>query len=130
MQDNNNYRVAIYCRVANEDNEAMQSQLRTMRIFAQELGFADCIEYLDNGYSGISSQRPAFAKMNEDIRAGHIQTIFVKDEARLYRSFHLFRAWLDDMEKQGVDVHTLQGKIGNQIHAIREYMNALACLAK
>lgn len=125
MLDNGRPRVALYCRLAREEDSEMLAQVRTLRAFAKELGFCDCDEYLDNGYSGLSADRPDFTRLYKDICAGRVKVILVKDEARIYRSFCLFQTWLDDVRKQGVEIHTLHGKLEDHSDPLRQNMQKL-----
>ncbi|MCL1843396.1 MAG: recombinase family protein [Defluviitaleaceae bacterium] len=44
-------------------------------------------EFIDDGYSGASFERPFFQKMEEAIRAGRINCVIVKDLSRFGRNF-------------------------------------------
>lgn len=44
-------------------------------------------EYVDDGYSGTNFDRPSFTKMIDDVKAGIINTIVVKDLSRLGRNY-------------------------------------------
>ena len=111
MLDKKKCGAAIYCRLAREDDALMQAQLQTMRGFAKAQGFTGWTEYLDNGFSGLSPDRPGLAKLGEDIRAGRVQTVFARDMARLYRDFRLYHAWFDEIHRHGVTVLSLQGRM-------------------
>ena len=104
MLDKKKCGAVIYCRLACEDDALMQAQLQTMRDFAKAQGFTGWTEYVDNGFSGLSPDRPGLAKLGEDIRAGRVQTVFVRDISRLYRDVGLCRAWFDEMRPLGVKV--------------------------
>lgn len=42
-------------------------------------------EYLDNGPSGLTLNRPAFTRLNANARAGSISVMFVKSISRIGR---------------------------------------------
>ena len=100
----NKTKAAIYCRVASADDWAIENQRHTLREFAAGEMYENCAEYLDNGESGTTLDRPAFTQLRNDIRAGKIDVVFVKDTSRIGRDTILTLQWLDEMRAQGVRV--------------------------
>ena len=44
-------------------------------------------EYVDDGYTGTNTKRPAFQRLLSDVRSGKIGVIIVKDMSRFSREF-------------------------------------------
>ncbi len=99
-----NTKAAIYCRVALADTLALEAQRISLSQFAKAHGFDDCAEYLDNGVSGLTMDRPAFARLDEDIRAGRIQAVFIRKVSRISRDCFTLHRWLRDTQSLGVTV--------------------------
>ena len=76
---------ALYCRLSREDGDRMESdsignQRKLLEEYIEnhpELVMAEC--YADDGYTGTNFQRPAFQRMLNDIKAGRINCVVVKD---------------------------------------------------
>ena len=100
----NNRKAAIYCRVAHADENALEQQLCTMRDFAAEQMYYNCTEYLDNGESGLSFDRPAFTQLRNDIRTGIIDVVFIVCTSRIGRDIIAVHEWLNEMRALGVRV--------------------------
>ena len=98
----NNKRVALYCRVAREDDEIIKMQEVMLRQFAGENDFTNISTYADNGFHGLNFNRPAFKRLNEDISAGLIGTVIVKDISRIGRNYIDITDWIDTIEAKGV----------------------------
>ena len=81
-------KAAVYCRVAIEDETVIENQKQTLTAYANENGIdvGDIKCYIDNGASGSSFNRPAMSRLMNDIEAGAVGTIVVKDFSRLSRN--------------------------------------------
>ena len=81
---------AIYCRLSRDDggdaeSNSIQTQRMMLKKHAKENGF-DYTEYIDDGWSGTTFERPSFKKMIDDIEEGKISAVLCKDLSRLGRN--------------------------------------------
>lgn len=90
---NEKYKVAAYLRLSQEDgdkdvSDSIVSQKNIIDNKVKELGEDFCIVdyYIDDGYTGLNTDRPAFQKMISDIERGFINSIITKDLSRLSRN--------------------------------------------
>lgn len=86
------YRVALYARLSVEKvsrpGNSIESQLDIMKAFiSSHSEFQEYYEYMDNGYSGTTFERPEFNRMMDDVRSGKINCICVKDLSRFGRDY-------------------------------------------
>lgn len=83
-------RVVIYVRVSTQEQAtegySIQEQLARLRMFCEAHDWILVEEYIDPGYSGSNTNRPALQKMLRDIRSGGFDTILVYKLDRLSRS--------------------------------------------
>ena len=92
------YRAAIYLRLSKEDKEINNSidiQRKITTKYAMEHNYDIVEEYIDNGYSGILSSRPAFNKLIIDITRKKINMLIVKDMSRLTRDKNMTSYYTD-----------------------------------
>ena len=87
-----NFNVASYIRLSREDGDKQESesignQRDMINRYIQEnhLHFVD--EYVDDGVSGTTFDRPGFNRLIEDIESGRINMIITKDFSRLGREY-------------------------------------------
>ena len=106
---------AIYCRVAHADEFALENQRRTLYDFAAAQGYDDCVEYSDNGESGLTLDRPAFTRLHNDILAGKIKVVFVVSISRIGRDIYTTFKWLDEIQALGVKVISRNGDIESSV---------------
>ena len=95
IMNNIDYKVGIYIRLSREDEEKEKYQesesignqrtLLMQYIKDNKLNFIQ--EYVDDGVSGTSFDRPAFKRMIADIEAGLINMVVTKDLSRLGRNY-------------------------------------------
>lgn len=106
--ENKTVRVAVYCRVAREDeHEAAIQEARMLRL-ATELGYDVSETYIDNGFSGLNLDRPAMGRMESAICAGLVDAALVRDISRIGRNYLLVSQWLEWAESQGVKIITAE----------------------
>ena len=93
LSKNKTYLVASYLRLSREDGDKAISE----SIANQKTMIAEYIkqhedltlveEYIDDGYSGTSFERPGFQRMMDDVEKNKINCIIVKDLSRLGRNY-------------------------------------------
>lgn len=87
------FRTAIYLRLSVEDNgkkdaDSLENQEALLREYVAARPHLALSEvYSDNGYTGTDFDRPGFQRMLDDVRAGKIDCIVVKDLSRLGRNY-------------------------------------------
>ena len=86
------YRVGIYCRLSKEDedqkggeSQSIAHQREIIAEFCKRKGWAVEEYYIDDGFTGTSSSRPALQRMLADIEAKRINVVVTKDYSRLGR---------------------------------------------
>jgi len=83
-------KAALYMRLSRDDelvgeSNSITNQRKVLKAAATELGYSLTEEYIDDGVSGTTFDRPAFLQMERDIENGLIRAVFVKDLSRLGR---------------------------------------------
>ena len=87
------YLCASYVRLSQDDGDKEESnsivnQKSLIRDFMHKHPEYTLIrEYADDGYSGVNFDRPAFQEMMDDVKAGRINCIIVKDLSRFGRNY-------------------------------------------
>ena len=96
MQSNNKRKTngitALYCRLSRDDgmdgdSNSISNQKKLLSRYAKDRGFENTKYYVDDGYTGTNFNRPGFQKMLEDMDAGYVSTVIVKDMSRLARDY-------------------------------------------
>jgi len=92
MKQQMSYNVGIYCRLSLDDgnggtSSSIQTQKDMLSRYVQDNGWVAFDYYVDDGYTGTNFNRPDFQRMIEDIEAGKIDMVVVKDLSRLGRNY-------------------------------------------
>ena len=97
---------AYYYRAANKQTDLnLDNQMHRLLSHAQESGADTYMFFVDNGYSGLTAERPAFQNLLAAIHENRVQKIVVVSLDRLYRSYLAAVQFLDDMEQRGDLLH-------------------------
>lgn len=97
-------RVRLYARLSKDDGDAdkesnsISNQLQMLRYHSKENGFEIVGEYIDDGYSGTTFNRPDVNRMIEDALADkELNGIIVKDMSRFGRNNAMFMYYVEEI---------------------------------
>ena len=83
---------ALYERLSRDDEQAgesnsIQNQKKYLEEYARQHGLRIIRHFYDDGYSGTNFNRPGFAALLEEVEAGRVETLVVKDLSRFGRNY-------------------------------------------
>ena len=86
------FKVGAYIRLSREDGDKQESesignQRKIIERYLKESGLSYTAEYVDDGWSGTTFNRPAFMNLIEDIKSHKIDMVVTKDLSRLGRDY-------------------------------------------
>jgi site-specific DNA recombinase len=92
MKKHEQYNVGIYCRLSKDDigsgdSSSITSQKTMREKHVRDNGWTVFDFYVDDGYTGTNFNRPDFQRMIDDVEAGKINMVVVKDLSRLGRNY-------------------------------------------
>lgn len=135
------YNAAIYARLSDDDadkgetkeSDSIVNQKEYIREYLKSMPeIRVCSERADDGFSGVDFFRPGFQQMLEEVRAGEINCIVVKDLSRLGRNYIDTGKYLQEFARLGVrfiaindgyDTANLQGQASTILLPIKNLMN-------
>ena len=101
--DAQHVRAAIYTRVSTEDQAkegfSLDAQLEKLRAYCTARGWDIAGEYIDEGYSGRKTRRPAYTKMMEEIEKWDALLVIKMD--RIHRNSKNFMLMMEDLNRKG-----------------------------
>ena len=83
---------ALYERLSRDDDlqgesNSILNQKKYLEDYAHQMGFTHIRHFTDDGYSGTNFNRPGFKALLEEVEAGNIATVIVKDMSRFGRNY-------------------------------------------
>lgn len=92
MKGNTSKITALYERLSRDDelqgeSNSISNQKMYLEDYARKQGFTNIRHFSDDGFSGVNFNRPAFNELLEEVRAGHVSTVLVKDMSRFGRNY-------------------------------------------
>ena len=90
--NNTYYKCAIYCRLSKDDEQVGESiSIETQKMMLTDYCINNNYEihdfYIDDGFSGLNFNRPAFIRMLNDIDDDKVNLVITKDLSRLGRDY-------------------------------------------
>ena len=92
ITDNSKFKVAMYIRLSREDGDKLESesvsnQRNILERYIKENNLLLIDEYVDDGISGTTFDRPQFNRLLNDIEDSRINMVITKDLSRLGRDY-------------------------------------------
>ena len=95
IQANSNhfsYSTAIYCRLSKDDEQkgesaSIQNQRDMLEHYVKAKGWNIFDVYVDNGYTGLNTNRPSFQRLIKDVEDKKVDIVITKDLSRLGRNY-------------------------------------------
>lgn len=102
---------AYYYRAAHTNTDLnLDNQMYRLLHHAKENGMTAYTLYVDNGFSGLRLDRPAFNEMWQAMLQGRIEKIIVTDISRISRNDVYTLMFSADAAKHDVGIETVDGK--------------------
>ncbi len=93
FSENKEWNACAYVRISRDDgdkneSDSIKNQKLLIAKYAESMPeITICLERVDDGFSGVDFNRPAFKLMLEDIKSGKINCVIVKDLSRFGRNW-------------------------------------------
>ena len=81
---------ALYCRLSRDDDtegdsNSIANQKTILTRYAKERGFGNTKFFVDDGVTGTVFRRPGLDAMLEEVKAGKVAVVIIKDQSRIGR---------------------------------------------
>ena len=68
-----------------DESVSIENQKRILEDYARKMGFTNLRHFTDDGVRGTTFKRPGLDAMLDEIRAGNVATVIIKDQSRIGR---------------------------------------------
>lgn len=99
--------IATYYRVSTstqEDNQTIQTQVSTLKDFAEKNQLRIVQEYKDDGWSGDTLARPALDQLRVDAKKKMWEAVLVYDPDRIARRYSYQELVMDELREAGIEI--------------------------
>ena len=98
---------ALYARLSKDDelqgeSNSISNQKQMLEDFARRNGLPNPTHFTDDGISGTRFDRPGFLAMMEEVEAGRVEAIVIKDMSRLGRDYLKVGQVMEVLRQRGV----------------------------
>lgn len=125
-------KAAIYTRVSTEDQAkegfSLDAQLDKLRSYCKARDWIIAGEYIDEGYSGRKTRRPAYTKMMEEISNWDVLLVIKMD--RIHRNSKNFMFMMEDLNKKGKEFVSMMESLDTSTAMGRFVMDIIQRIAQ
>jgi site-specific DNA recombinase len=130
--DAQNVRVAIYTRVSTEDQAkegfSLDAQIEKLRAYCTARDWHIAGEYIDDGYSGRKTRRPAYSRMMEEIDNWDALLVIKMD--RIHRNSKNFMLMMEDLGNRGKEFVSMMESLDTSTAMGRFVMDIIQRIAQ
>jgi len=105
---------ALYARVSSDrqkEEKTIDSQIATLKERIKEDGNILVGEFVDEGWSGETIDRPELANLRERVKNGEFEAVYIYHLDRLSRELGNQLYVISEIKRCGVEIYTSQGKL-------------------
>lgn len=125
-------RAAIYTRVSTEDQAkegfSLDAQLEKLKAYCTARDWEIAGEYIDEGYSGRKTRRPAYIRMMEEIDKWDALLVIKMD--RIHRNSKNFMLMMEDLNKNGKEFVSMMESLDTSTAMGRFVMDIIQRIAQ
>jgi DNA invertase Pin-like site-specific DNA recombinase len=125
-------RAAIYTRVSTEDQAkegfSLDAQIEKLRAYCVARGWTVAGEYVDEGYSGRKTRRPAYMQMMEERQKW--DTLLVIKMDRIHRNSKNFMSMMEELGKEGKEFVSMMESLDTSTAMGRFVMDIIQRIAQ
>ncbi|MBL7131252.1 MAG: recombinase family protein [Candidatus Omnitrophica bacterium] len=122
-------RVGLYARTSMLDQNS-DSQLLALGQYCERMGYKIVDKYIDNGFSGKTTQRPEFERLLADIRANRLDCVVVYKIDRFGRSLQHLLNLLEEFKNRKVDFISITQPVDTTTAAGKMFWQILGVFAE
>ena len=107
---------ALYERLSHDDelqgeSNSIINQKQILEDFAKKSGFTNLAHFTDDGISGLRFDRPGFVAMMNEVEAGNVSCVVIKDMSRFGRDYLQVGIYTETLRKNGVRLIALNDAV-------------------
>ena len=108
----------LYERLSRDDelqgeSNSISNQKQMLEDFARRNGLPNPTHFTDDGISGTRFDRPGFLAMMEEVEAGRVEAIVIKDMSRLGRDYLKVGQVMEVLRQRGVRLIAINDGVGS-----------------
>ncbi|HEC81132.1 MAG TPA: recombinase family protein, partial [Thermoplasmatales archaeon] len=130
--DEQKIKVAIYTRVSTEDQAkegfSLNAQLDKLRSYCKARDWVIADEYVDDGYSGRTTKRPAYQRMMEEMDKWDILLVIKMD--RIHRNSKNVMLMMEQLKKEGKEFVSMMESLDTSTAMGRFVMDIIQRIAQ
>lgn len=97
-------KIVIYYRISKKTKNNIRMQRKVCRDYSLMKKYKIVKEYIDNGFSGKTKNRPALKKLLLDVKENKINSVLVYKIDRLGRKFSYLNSIFEELENKNIEV--------------------------